>query len=83
MTIEFAFCETTSINISGRTEVLYNESSFEVLRKKLDMANEINNKIMKVLKKRQFYPIRIPLMFLLEYRGVGGLVTMRDYIEST
>lgn len=44
--------------------------------------NELNNRVMQVLKKRQFFPLRVPLVFFIEYRGVGALATLHDHIES-
>jgi hypothetical protein len=82
MTVELTFCSTTSININGRNEVIYDETLFSTFERKITMANETNNKIMQILKKRQYFPLRMPLMFLMEYRGVGALVTLVDYIES-
>jgi hypothetical protein len=82
MTVELAFCSTTSININGRNEVLYDETLFSTFERKMTMANDTNNKIMQIFKKRQYFPLRVPLMFLMEYRGVGALVTLVDYIES-
>lgn len=82
LSVELAFCSTASININGLSQVLYEERAFEVLERKLEISNLLNNRIMQVLKKRQFFPIRVPLTILLEYRGVGALVTLNDHIES-
>jgi hypothetical protein len=68
-TIEIV-CEAGKIlNIDGQERLIYSNKNHQRLKQEFKINNKIQEDIINILKKKNDFPLRVPLTYLIEYKG--------------
>ena len=64
-------------------QLIYPNEEHQRLKQTFKINNQLNDKIISVLKKQPHYPLRTPFSCLVEYKGYTALATLMPTLDPT
>lgn len=80
--IKIAYSSGKIVNINGKEKLVYSNKEHQNLKREFKIYNILQNRIIKLLKRKSSYPLRVPLSYLFEYRGFTALLQYLPYTKS-
>lgn len=79
--IKLACSSGKIVNINGKEKLVYSNIDHQNLKREFKAYNMLQNQILKIVKKRSNFPLRVPLSYLFEYRGFTALLKYLPYTK--